>query len=91
MTKKNQPLNARLTRMQISRYERERRMQQLIVLGSVALGVVTVALIAAALVQIFVIEPQRVVASVGGQAIPQKSWMNWGEVLNDVITMKMNG
>ena len=69
MTKKNQPLNARLTRMQVSRYERERRMQQLIVLGSVALGVVTVALIAAALVQIFVIEPQRVVASVGGQAI----------------------
>ncbi|MCL6512498.1 MAG: SurA N-terminal domain-containing protein, partial [Anaerolineae bacterium] len=69
MTKKNEPLSARLTRMQISRYERERRMRQLIIFGSILLGVVTVALIAAALVQIFVIEPQRAVASVGGQTI----------------------
>ena len=69
MTKKNEPLSARLTRMQISRYERERRMRQLIIFGSILLGVVTMALIAAALVQIFVIEPQRAVASVGGQTI----------------------
>jgi hypothetical protein len=69
MSKKNEPLSARLTRMQTSRYERERRMHRLIVVGSIVLGMVTVALIAAALVQIFVIEPQRVVASVGDQAI----------------------
>ncbi len=69
MTKKNEPLSARLTRMQLSRYERERRQRQFVILGSILLAVVVVVLIAAALLQIFVIEPQRAVASVGEQTI----------------------
>jgi parvulin-like peptidyl-prolyl isomerase len=69
MSKKNESLNTRLTRMQESRLDRERRMRRFIILGSILVGVVTVVLVAAALLQMFVLEPQRAVATVGGQPI----------------------
>ncbi|MCS6846438.1 MAG: SurA N-terminal domain-containing protein [Anaerolineae bacterium] len=69
MTKKNESLSARLTRMQMSRYERERRQRQFVILGSILLAVITVVLVAAALVDLFIIQPQRTVASVGDQTI----------------------
>jgi hypothetical protein len=69
MTKKNESLNTRLTRMQESRLDRERRMRRFIILGSILVGVVTVVLVIAALLQMFVLEPQRAVASVAGQPI----------------------
>ncbi len=69
MTKKNESLNQRLTRMQESRLERERRMRRFIVLGSILVGVVTLILVLAALLQMFVLEPQRAVATVAGQPI----------------------
>lgn len=69
MTKKNESLSARLTRVQMSRYERERRQRQIIILGSLALAVIVVTLIVAALVDMLVIQPQRAVASVGDQTI----------------------
>lgn len=55
--------------MQQSRYERERRRQRFIILGGVLVGVVTVVLVVAALLQIFVLDPQRTVATVAGQSI----------------------
>lgn len=69
MTKKNESLNTRLTRMQESRLDRERRMRRFIILGSILVGVVTLVLVIAALLQMFVLEPQRAVASVGTQPI----------------------
>jgi hypothetical protein len=69
MTKKNESLNTRLTRMQESRLDRERRLRRFIILGSILVGVVTVVLVAAALLQMFVLEPQRAVATAGGQSI----------------------
>lgn len=69
MSKKSEPLSTRVTRMQLSRYEREQRQRRFILLGSILLGVVTTVLIAAAFFQMFVLDPQRVVASVGDQTI----------------------
>ncbi|PJF47225.1 MAG: hypothetical protein D6709_13300 [Chloroflexi bacterium] len=69
MTKKNESLSARLTRVQISRYERERRQRQIIILGSLALAVIVGGLVVAALVDMLVIQPQRAVASVGDETI----------------------
>lgn len=69
MTKKNESLNTRLTRMQESRLNRERRLRRFIVLGSILVGAVTVVLVLAALLQMFVLEPQRAVATVAGQPI----------------------
>jgi TolA-binding protein len=69
MSKKPESLNVRLTRLQQSRYERERRQRRFIILGSILVGIVTVVLVIAAILQIAVIEPQRAAASVGGQTI----------------------
>jgi hypothetical protein len=69
MTKKNESINQRLTRMQESRLDRERRMRRFIILGSILVGVVTAVLVIAALLQMFVLEPQRAVASVAGQSV----------------------
>ena len=69
MSKKNEPLNVRVTRLQQSRYEREQQQRKWVLLGALAVGVLTVALVAAALLDMFVIQPQRMVATVGGQAI----------------------
>jgi hypothetical protein len=69
MSKKPESLNVRLTRMQQSRYERDRRQRRFVILGSILVGVVTVVLLVAAVLQIAVIEPQRVVASVADQTI----------------------
>jgi hypothetical protein len=69
MTKKNESLNTRITRMQETRLDRERRTRRFIILGSILVGVVTVVLVLAALLQIFVLEPQRAVATVAGQPI----------------------
>lgn len=69
MTKKNESLNTRLTRMQESRLVRERRLRRFIIFGSILVGVVTVVLVAAALLQMFVLEPQRAVATAGGQSV----------------------
>jgi hypothetical protein len=69
MTKKNESLNTRLTRMQETRLDRERRLRRFTILGSILVGVVTVVLVLAALLQMFVLEPQRAVATVAGQPI----------------------
>jgi hypothetical protein len=52
-----------------SRYERERLLRQIVIYGSLGLGVVVTVLVALALIQIFVLEPQRAVAAVGEQTI----------------------
>jgi hypothetical protein len=57
------------TRLQVSRYEREQKQRRFIVLGSIAVGILTLALVIAAAVQIGVVEPSRAVGSVAGQSI----------------------
>jgi hypothetical protein len=69
MSKKNEPINTRVTRLQVSRYEREQQQRRIIVIGALVVGAITLLLVAAALLQLLVFEPQRVVASVGGQNI----------------------
>ncbi len=69
MSKKNEPINQRVTRLQSSRYEREQQQRRIIVIGALVVGVLTILLVGAALLQIFVLEPQRVVASTGGQNV----------------------
>lgn len=69
MTKKNESLNTRLTRLQESRFERERRLRRFIILGSILVGVVTLALVVAALLQMLVLEPQRAIATAGDQPV----------------------
>ncbi|MCS7055518.1 MAG: SurA N-terminal domain-containing protein [Thermoflexales bacterium] len=69
MNKRSEPIGARLMRTPMSRYERERRQRQIIIVGSLLLALVTVVLVAAALVDIFIVQPQRAVASVGDQVI----------------------
>jgi hypothetical protein len=61
------------TRLQLSRYEREQRQRRIVVLVAAAVGLTTVALVAAAAIQIGVIAPSRAVANVGGQAITVQS------------------
>jgi hypothetical protein len=58
-----------MTRLQLSRYEREQRMRRYIVLGAVVVGVVTALLIGIAVLQVAVLEPNRSVATVGGQSV----------------------
>ena len=57
------------TRVQLSRYEREARTRRIVVIGAAIVAALTVALIIAAVVQLRIVEPNRTVASVGGQAI----------------------
>jgi hypothetical protein len=57
------------TRVQLSRYERESRTRRIVVIGAAVVAALTLALIIAAVVQLRVVEPNRTVASVGGQAI----------------------
>jgi SurA N-terminal domain len=57
------------TRVQLSRYEREARTRRIVVIGAAIVAALTLALIVAAVVQLRVVEPNRTVASVGGQAI----------------------
>ena len=57
------------TRLGISRYEREQRTRRIVVIGAAVVGALTILLIAAAVLQRLVIEPNRVVASVNGQNI----------------------
>jgi len=52
-----------------SRYERERLIRQIVIYGSLGLGVIVAILVALALLQILVLEPQRAVAAVGEQTI----------------------
>ncbi len=58
-----------MTRLQLSRHERELRQRRIIVIGAIVVGLLTIGLIAAAAIQIGVVEPSRTVASVGGQPI----------------------
>jgi hypothetical protein len=57
------------TRVQLSRYEREARTRRIVVIGAAAVAALTLALIIAAVVQLRVVEPNRTVATVGGQPI----------------------
>jgi hypothetical protein len=57
------------TRVQLSRYEREARTRRIVVIGAAIVAALTLALIIAAVVQLRVVEPNRTVASVGGQTI----------------------
>ncbi len=52
-----------------TRFERERRTRQFVIIGSIVVTVVVILLIAAAVLQVLVFEPNRVVATVGGQDI----------------------
>lgn len=52
-----------------SRYQRERRVRRIVVIGTLVVAVLVVALIAAFVVQEFVINPNRAVATVDGQPI----------------------
>jgi parvulin-like peptidyl-prolyl isomerase len=61
-----------MTRMQLSRYEREQRQRRFIVIGALAVGVVTLLLIGVAVLQVAVFEPGRAAATVGGQTISVK-------------------
>lgn len=58
-----------MTRVQLSRYEREQRQRKFIVYGAIATGLLVTGLIVAAAVQVGVVEPKRTVASVAGQPI----------------------
>ncbi len=58
-----------MTRLGMSRYEREQRTRRIVVIGAAVVGALTILLIAAAILQRLVIEPNRVVASVSGQNI----------------------
>lgn len=70
MSKKPETADApAMTRLQLSRYEREQRQRKIVVIGAIIVGVLTVALVAAAVLQITVLEPARAVATVGGQPI----------------------
>lgn len=53
----------------LSRYERERRIRKYVVIGSIVVAIVVLALIGAFAYQQFVYEPNRTVASVGGETI----------------------
>ena len=53
----------------LSRYERERRVRKYVVIGSIVVTFVVLALIAAAVLQILVWEPNRAAATVNGQSI----------------------
>ncbi len=57
------------TRVQLSRYEREARTRRIVVIGAAIVAALTLALIIAAVVQLRVVEPNRTVASVGGETI----------------------
>ena len=57
------------TRVQLSRYEREARTRRIVVIGAGIVAALTLALIVAAVVQLRVVEPNRAVASVGGESI----------------------
>jgi len=52
-----------------SRYERERLFRQIVIYSSLGLAIVVTGLVAFALFQILVLEPDRAVATVGGQSI----------------------
>jgi len=53
----------------LTRYERERRTRKFVVIGSIVVTLVVILLIAAAVLQVFVFEPNRAVASVGSDTI----------------------
>jgi hypothetical protein len=53
----------------LSRYERERRTRKYVVIGSIVVAIVVLALIGAFAYQQFVYEPNRTIASVGGETI----------------------
>lgn len=61
-----------MTRIQLSRYEREQRLRRNIVIGAIAVGVVTALLVGVAVLQVLVLEPGRAVATVGGQSVTVK-------------------
>lgn len=58
-----------MTRVQLSRYEREQRQRRIIVIGAIVVGIVTFLLVGFAVLQVAVIEPGRTVATVGGQPV----------------------
>ena len=53
----------------LNRYERERRTRKFVVIGSLVVALAVLLLIAAAVLQVLVFEPNRAVANVGGQDI----------------------
>jgi hypothetical protein len=57
------------TRLQLSRYEREQRTRRVVVIGAAVVGVLTLLLTGLAVLQSQVWEPNRSVATVGGQAV----------------------
>ncbi len=85
------------------RYEREKRMRQAVILGSVAVFGVTALLVLAAALQMLVFEPQRAVASVDGQTITvqqlqkrirynfSQRLLNYNEVSNQVTQLRASG
>jgi hypothetical protein len=59
----------KMTRLQMSRYEVEKRNRRIVVIGAAVVAALTLGLVIAAAVQIGVVEPSRTVASVGGTPI----------------------
>src|SRR5262245_42209546 len=58
------------SRKQLSRAEREETLQRYILIGAIVIAAVVVLIIGAGIIDLTVLQPQRPVARVNGQAIP---------------------
>jgi TolA-binding protein len=89
MSKKPEAVSSpSMTRVQLSRYERERRTRKIVIYSAIAVGIITLAMIAAAAYQLLVYEPSRTVASVSGvpisvQNLQKRMQFNQASVINN--------
>lgn len=74
MKRSNNPEIRPLTRKQVSRREKELRARRLLVLGTIAVAILVVGVLAWGLVDQYVLEPRRSVATVDGEPITVRDY-----------------